>query len=72
MIWLDHDESRSYDVMLRVLDGAEEIATAEARITSIARQPSDGFPNRPAGFQLSGARRDERIGACARQTHRDL
>ena len=44
MIWLDHGESRSYDVMLRVLDGAEEIATAEARITSIARQPSDGFP----------------------------
>ena len=47
MIWLDHDESRSYDVMLRVLDGADEM-TAEARITSIARQPSDGFPQ-PSG-----------------------
>jgi len=48
MIWLDHDESRSYDVMLRVLDGADEIAAAEARITSIVRQPSDGFPQ-PSG-----------------------
>src|ERR1700722_6914285 len=31
-----------------------------------------GFPNRPAGFRLSGAGRDERIGAWARKTHRDL
>ena len=56
MIWLDHDESRSYDVMLRVLDGAEEIATAEARITSIARQPSDRFPQPSGRFPTLGCR----------------
>ena len=50
MIWLDHYESRSYDVMLRVLDGADEIASAEARIKSIARQPSDGFPQASGRF----------------------
>ena len=56
MIWLDHDESRSYDVMLRVLDGADEIATAETRITSIARQPSDGFPQPSGRFPTLGGR----------------
>ena len=71
MIWLDHDESRSYDVMLRVLDGADEIAAAEARITTIARQPSDGFPQPSGGFRFSTAGRDERIGGCASQTRRD-
>jgi hypothetical protein len=55
MIWLDHHENRSYDVMLRVLDGADEIASAEARIKSIARQPSDGFP--PSVRPISGSRR---------------
>jgi len=56
MIWLDHDERRSYDVMLRVLDGADEIATAETRITSIARQPSDGFPQPSGRFPTLGGR----------------
>ena len=56
MICLDHDESRSYEVMLRVLDGAEEIATAEARVTSIARQPSDGFPQPSGRFPTLGGR----------------
>jgi hypothetical protein len=72
MIWLDHYESRSYGVMLRVLDGADEIASAEARIKSIARQPSDGFPKRPSDFRLSKAGRDERPGGRASQTRRDL
>jgi hypothetical protein len=36
--------------MLRVLDGADEIASAEARIKSIARQPSDGFPQASVRF----------------------
>ena len=40
-------------VMRRVLDGADEIASAEARITSIARQPTMGSPKRPADFRLS-------------------
>jgi hypothetical protein len=56
MIWLDHGESRSYDVMLRVLDGAEEIATAEARIKSIARQPSDAFAQPSGRFPTLGGR----------------
>jgi hypothetical protein len=53
MIWLDHYESRSYDVMLQVLDGADEIASAEARIKSIARHRAMGSPKRPVDFRLS-------------------
>ena len=56
MIWLDHYESRSYDVMLQVLDGVDEIASAEARIRSIARQPSDGFPQPSGRFPTLGGR----------------
>ena len=32
MIWLEHGESRSYTMTMRVLDGADEIAAAERRI----------------------------------------
>ncbi|WP_027141520.1 aldose 1-epimerase family protein [Mesorhizobium sp. WSM3626] len=48
MIWLEHGESRAYDAVFRVLDGAGEIAAAEARIAAIARQPTQDYP-RPSG-----------------------
>ena len=48
MIWLEHGDSRSYDAVFRVLDGAGEIGAAERRITAIARQPGDDFPQ-PSG-----------------------
>jgi len=44
MIWLEHGEERAYDATLRVLSGAGEIADAERRIASIARQPDTDFP----------------------------
>lgn len=44
MIWLEHGDERRYDVVFRVLAGADEIAAAEKRITGIAKQPEDGFP----------------------------
>jgi hypothetical protein len=44
LIWLEHGEKRRYDTVFRVLDGKDEIASAEARITSLARQPTDEFP----------------------------
>ncbi|SFT58284.1 aldose 1-epimerase family protein [Mesorhizobium sp. YR577] len=44
MIWLEHGEERAYDATLRVLSGAGEIADAEKRIASIARQPDTDFP----------------------------
>ncbi|MER9434971.1 aldose 1-epimerase family protein [Mesorhizobium sp. M0618] len=44
MIWLEHGESRSYDAVFRVLDGAGAIAAAEERIASIARQPQQDYP----------------------------
>ena len=71
MIWLDHYESRSYDVM-QGFDGADEIASAEARIKSIARQPSDGFPQASGRFPALEGRRDERPCGRACQTRRDL
>lgn len=44
MIWLEHDESRSYEATFRVLDGQAEIDEAERRIASIAKQPEEDFP----------------------------
>ncbi|RWO81603.1 aldose 1-epimerase family protein [Mesorhizobium sp.] len=44
MIWLEHGEGRSYDAVFRVLDGADAIAAAEAKIASIARQPQQDYP----------------------------
>jgi hypothetical protein len=55
MIWLEHDESRSYDAVFRVLDGAGEIAEAEGRIASIARQPVQDYPQPSGNFpRLTG------------------
>jgi len=56
MIWLEHDESRSYDAVFRILDGAEAIKAAENRITSIARQPDEDFPNPSGNFPFIGRR----------------
>jgi hypothetical protein len=48
LIRLEHGEERRYDTVLSVLDGADAIAAAEQRITAIARQPNDEFPE-PTG-----------------------
>lgn len=48
MIWLEHGETRAYDAVFRVLDGAEKIGEAERRITAVASQPDEDFP-RPSG-----------------------
>jgi hypothetical protein len=48
MIWLQGLESRSYDSIFRILDGADAIAAAEASISAIARQPTDDYPH-PSG-----------------------
>jgi hypothetical protein len=61
MIWLEHDESRTYDLTLRVLDGAAEIAATERRIAAIARQPEEDFPAPAGNFApLWGAAETER------------
>ena len=44
MIWLEAGESRNYNTKFTVLDGAEDIAKAEAQITAIARQPDNDYP----------------------------
>ncbi|WP_137934302.1 aldose 1-epimerase family protein [Mesorhizobium comanense] len=55
MIWLEHDEGRSYDAVFRVLDGAGEIAEAEGRIAAIARQPGQDYPQPSGNFpRLTG------------------
>ena len=48
MIWLDAGEARSYHAEFRVLDGAADIAGAEARIAAIQRQPETDYPD-PTG-----------------------
>jgi len=44
MIWLDAAEERHYGAVFTVLDGADEIAAAEKRITDIQAQPELDFP----------------------------
>ena len=44
LIWLDHDEERSYTTKLTILDGREAMETAERRIQQIAEQPDHDFP----------------------------
>ncbi|MER9678673.1 aldose 1-epimerase family protein [Mesorhizobium sp. M0184] len=56
MIWLEHGESRSYDAVFRVLDGAGEIADAESRIAAIARQPREDYPQPSGRFPVLGGR----------------
>jgi hypothetical protein len=56
MIWLAHDEERRYDARFRVLDGAAELAAAEARIASAARQPAEDFPEPSGRFPPLAAR----------------
>ena len=58
MIWLDHGEGRSYDVVFRVLDGREAIAAAERRISTISRQPTEDFPSPSGNFRPLAARAD--------------
>jgi len=50
MIWLEHDEARSYDVVFRVLDGPARIAEAERRIRTIAKQPDENYPKLSGRF----------------------
>ena len=55
MIWLEHGESRSYDAVFRVLDGADEIIVAERRIAAIAQQPCEDYPKPSGNFpKLAG------------------
>lgn len=51
MIWLEHDEARTYDSVLRVLVDQTEIAASEKRIAGIAEQPAEDFPE-PSGNHL--------------------
>ena len=49
LIWLEHDESRSYTTRFAVLDGRTAIAAAEQRIRRIAVQPAEDYPA-PSGI----------------------
>jgi hypothetical protein len=59
MIWLEHADARAYEATLRVLDGGAAIASAEARIRSIAAQPDDDFPMPSGRFRALSPRADE-------------
>lgn len=64
MIWLEHGEERRYDTRFTVLDGANEIASAERRISSIAVQPSDPFPLPSGNFKPLKAFETDMPRAC--------
>ncbi|WP_459615372.1 aldose 1-epimerase family protein [Bordetella sp. 2513F-2] len=44
MIWLEHDESRTYRTRFAVLDGAGEIAAFEERVAAIGTPPLPDYP----------------------------
>ncbi|MEJ8570679.1 aldose 1-epimerase family protein [Microbaculum marinum] len=44
LIWLEHGDERRYETRFAVIDGAAEIAAAQARIAAIAAQPADDYP----------------------------
>jgi len=48
LIWLAHDEARTYTTRLEVLDGPAAIQAAETRIAAIVRQTEDEYPE-PSG-----------------------
>ena len=50
MIWLAHGDERRYDTKFRVLQGKTELAEAKARISAIARQPEDEYPEPSNSF----------------------
>ncbi len=51
LIWLEHGDERIYDTVFRILPGSDAIAAAEQRITALARQPENEFPQ-PSGNHL--------------------
>jgi len=50
LIWLEHGEERLYQTELTVLDGAQAIAAAEARIVALAAQPGEDYPEPSGNF----------------------
>ncbi len=50
MIWLEAGEGRDYAATFRVLDGAEAIAAAQARIRAVHGQPDTDFPAPSGNF----------------------
>jgi hypothetical protein len=54
MIWLGAQDARDYQACFRVLDGAQAISEAEARITAIAAQPDHDFPEPSGRFRPLG------------------
>ena len=80
MIFLEHDEERCYQMDVRVVDGAAEIARCEGRIATIAVQPKTDFPAPSGAFpdlRGEGRRRwaarggEVRVGRAQDQTHVD-
>lgn len=63
MIWLEAGDTRSYDTRFRILDGANEIAGAEAKVRNITRQPDADFPKPTGRFEpLHGAAKAQNRG----------
>lgn len=48
MIWLSAGQERHYDTKFSILDGADQIAALQKRISAIAKQPDTDYPQ-PSG-----------------------
>lgn len=51
MIWLEHEDTRHYDTIFRVLDSAAEIAAVCDRIQATALQPPEAYPGLSGTFR---------------------
>src|SRR5690606_31713127 len=45
LIWLEHGDERRYDTVFRILTDKSAIDACEKRITSIAVQPAEDYPD---------------------------
>jgi Domain of unknown function (DUF4432) len=57
MIWLEHGEGRDYAADFRVLDGADAIGAAEARVAATGGQPEEDYPEPSGRFAALGGER---------------
>ena len=50
MIWLEAGDERRYDTTFSIIDGADQIAAIEKRISAIAEQPDTDYPKPSNNF----------------------
>jgi hypothetical protein len=51
LIWLEHNESRSYHTVFRIHEGEKELSELKKQISSVATQPNNPYPDLTGEYQ---------------------